>query len=167
MAGLTEQFGRLINQIDKPSCILGRVDTIEATLAQSLRESLRPLWRQLNAHKTLSTGKLDILVHLADRGRATSAELATAAKISPQAIANAVREIESLGLITRTPDDRDRRRVWIELTETGRERLAHERSIGNAWLERAIAEQLTDDERQLLGAAVPLLRKLTGGAAVE
>ena len=55
----------------------------------------------------------------------------------------------------------------IELTEAGRERLAHERSIGNAWLERAIADQLTDDERQLLGAAIPLLRKLTGGAAVE
>lgn len=143
------------------------MDTIETTLAHSLRESLRPLWRQLNAHKTLSMGKLDVLVHLADRGRATSAELATAAKISPQAIATAVRELEGLGLITRTPDDRDRRRVWIELTEAGRQRLAHERSIGNAWLERAIAEQLTDDERDLLGAAVPLLRKLTGGAAVE
>jgi len=142
------------------------VETPDGNLAQSLREALRPLWRRLNANKTLSMGKIDVLARL-ERGPATSADLATAARISPQAIATAVRELESLGLVGRTPDDRDRRRVWIELTEAGRERLAQERAIGNAWLEQALTEQLTPEEQKLLASAVPLLRKLTGGAAGE
>ncbi|UYP18622.1 MarR family transcriptional regulator [Rhodococcus sp. Z13] len=142
------------------------METPDGNLAQSLREALRPLWRRLNANKTLSMGKIDVLARL-ERGPATSADLATAARISPQAIATAVRELESLGLVGRTPDDRDRRRVWIELTEAGRERLAQERAIGNAWLEQALTEQLTPEEQKLLASAVPLLRKLTGGAAGE
>ncbi|MFD4407170.1 MarR family winged helix-turn-helix transcriptional regulator [Nocardia sp. NPDC058499] len=135
--------------------------TNETTLALALREALRPLWRQLNVHKTLSTGKLGVLVYLAEHGAATSSTLASVEKISPQAIATAVRELEGLGLITRTPDDQDRRRVWIDLTEAGRERLARERSTGNTWLEQAVTERLTADERELLESVVPLLRKLT------
>lgn len=131
------------------------------TLALALREALRPLWRQLNVHKTLSTGKLGVLAYLAEHGAATSSTLAAVEKISPQAIATAVRELEGLGLITRTPDEQDRRRVWIDLTEAGRERLALERSTGNVWLEQAVAERLTAEERELLESVVPLLRKLT------
>ena len=141
--------------------------TIEQTLAQGLREALRPLWRQLNARKTISTGKLGVLVYLADRGAATSSMLATAERITPQAIATAVRELEDLGLVARVPDRQDRRRVWIELTDAGRERLARERAIGNAWLEHAIADQLTADEKELLDAVLPVLRKLTKDTAGE
>lgn len=135
--------------------------TNEATLALALREALRPLWRRLNAQKTLSIGKVGVLTYLAEHGAATSSTLASVEKISPQAIATAVRELEGLGLLTRTPDDQDRRRVWIDLTEAGRERLALERSTGNAWLEQAVTERLTAEERELLESVVPLLRKLT------
>ncbi|WP_280416801.1 MarR family winged helix-turn-helix transcriptional regulator [Nocardia carnea] len=135
--------------------------TNETALALALREALRPLWRQLNVHKTLSTGKLGVLGYLAEHGAATSSTLASVEKISPQAIATAVRELEGLGLITRTPDDQDRRRVWIDLTDAGRERLALERSTGNSWLEQAVTERLTAEERELLESVVPLLQKLT------
>lgn len=141
--------------------------TNEAALASALREALRPLWRQLNVRKTLSTGKLGVLAYLAEHGAATSSTLATVEKISPQAIATAVRELENLGLITRTPDDRDRRRVWIDLTEAGRKRLTEERTIGNEWLQDAVTQRLTADERDLLRSAVPLLRKLTEDKAGE
>ncbi|MFI1464965.1 MarR family winged helix-turn-helix transcriptional regulator [Nocardia carnea] len=135
--------------------------TNEATVALALREALRPLWRRLNAQKTLSTGKLGVLAYLAEHGAATSSTLASVERISPQAIATAVRELEGLGLITRTPDDQDRRRVWIDLTDAGRERLALERSTGNSWLEQAVSERLTAEERELLKSVVPLLQKLT------
>ncbi|WP_280502956.1 MarR family winged helix-turn-helix transcriptional regulator [Nocardia farcinica] len=133
----------------------------ESPLALALRDALRPLWRQLTAHRTISTGKLGVLAYLAEHGPATSATLAAAEKISPQAIANAVRELEALGLIARAQDEHDRRKVWVSLTETGRQRLVAERSYGNEWLEQAIAERLTPDEVAILAAAVPVLGKLT------
>lgn len=135
-------------------------------LALALREALRPLWRQFTTRRTISAGKMGVLAYLATHGSATSATLASAEKISPQAIATAVRELEALGLVERTPDDQDRRKVWLALTDVGRDRLARERSFGNDWLEHAIAEQLTAEEIELLAAAVPVLRKLTKGVPV-
>lgn len=103
---------------------------------------------------------MGVLGYLAEHGATISSTLAAAERISPQAIATAVRELESVGLIVRTPDDQDRRRVWVELTEAGRDRLDQERATSNLWLERAISDRLTTEEAELLESAIPVLRKL-------
>ncbi|MDH6286418.1 MarR family winged helix-turn-helix transcriptional regulator [Rhodococcus opacus] len=139
----------------------------EQATAQVLREALRPIWRQLTAGRSISVGKIGVLAYLSKHGQTSASTLATAEKISPQAIANAVRELESLGLVVRTPDEQDRRRIWIELTDAGRERLAQERSNGLDWLEHAIAERLTDEEKKTLDSVVPILRKLVDDAPVD
>ena len=69
--------------------------------------------------------------------------------------------------MARTPDERDRRRIWIELTDAGRERLAKERSKGLEWLEHAIAERLTAEEKETLDSVVPILRKLVNDAPTD
>ncbi|AHK34449.1 transcriptional regulator [Rhodococcus opacus PD630] len=139
----------------------------EQATAQVLREALRPIWRQLTAGRSISVGKIGVLAYLSKHGQTSASTLAAAEKISPQAIANAVRELESLGLVVRTPDEQDRRRIWIELTDAGRERLAQERSQGLDWLEHAIAERLTDEEKKTLDSVVPILRKLVDDAPVD
>ena len=139
----------------------------EQATAQVLREALRPIWRQLTAGRSISVGKIGVLAYLSKHGQTSASTLAAAEKISPQAIANAVRELESLGLVVRTPDEQDRRRIWIELTDAGRERLAQERSQGLDWLEQAIAERLTDEEKKTLDSVVPILRKLVDDAPVD
>ena len=139
----------------------------EQATAQVLREALRPIWRQLTTGRTISVGKIGVLAYLSKHGQTSASTLATAEKISPQAIANAVRELETIGLVVRTPDEEDRRRIWIELTDAGRERLAQERSQGLDWLEHAIAERLTDEEKKTLDSVVPILRKLVDDAPVD
>ncbi|MFL0578707.1 MarR family winged helix-turn-helix transcriptional regulator [Dietzia sp. 179-F 9C3 NHS] len=131
-----------------------------AALAAELRDALRPLWRRFNAHRTLSLGKIGILSHLAGRGPLTATELAGLERISHQAIANAVRELEELGLIRRSPDPDDGRRVLVELTDPGRERLRVEQSAGQDWLARSVADHLDDADRATIAAAIPLLRRL-------
>lgn len=91
----------------------------------------------------------------------TASELATTLRISPQAITLAVRELESLALVTRTPDDTDRRRIWIEITKDGQSRLGQERYAGETWFDAAIATRLSAAEQEALWAAIPALRKLT------
>lgn len=138
-----------------------------ATLATDLREALRPLWRRLRAHKTLSMGKTGILNHLEQRGPLAATDLAGLERISHQAVANAVRELQDLGLVSRSPDPADGRRTLVSLTDAGRERLTAERAAGQDWLVDAVAGQLDADERATLAAAIRLLRRLDAGTEAE
>lgn len=141
--------------------------TSEDQLARDLRDSLRPMWRKLTSEGTLSPGKYGALGRLDVRGRATASELATAENVSPQAMATAVRELEKDGLVVRTPDEQDRRRVWLSLTPAGRERLTAERALGNLWLEQMLGQRLSASERAKLNSVVPLLRRLGSEVAGE
>ncbi|MEV0766688.1 MarR family winged helix-turn-helix transcriptional regulator [Nocardia salmonicida] len=105
-------------------------------------------------------GKLGVLGYISKHGRVTATTLAAVQTVSPQAIATAVRELEGLGLVVRTPDSDDRRRVWVELTDAGRLRLTEERTAGLDWLEHIVAEWLTGEEQNFLADALPALRKL-------
>lgn len=134
--------------------------TDPADLAADLREALRPLWRRFNSLRTLSPGKIGILSHLDRFGALAATELAARERISHQAVATAVRELEELGLVDRDADLADRRRVLIALTDTGRDRLAAERAAGTDWLARALTDELDATERAALAAAVSLLRRL-------
>jgi DNA-binding MarR family transcriptional regulator len=129
-------------------------------MTHSFFEALLPLLRRLNAEQTLSSGKMGVLRHLAEHGRATTSELASVVQVSPQAISLAARELERLRLVARIPDAEDRRRAWIELTDPGRQKLAQEFAAGQGWLDRAVTERLTPEERTTLEAVIPILRKL-------
>jgi DNA-binding MarR family transcriptional regulator len=139
----------------------------EKTAARELREALRPLYRRFSAQRTLSLGKFGVLSRLVEQKRATASMLAASEKISPQAVMIVVRELEQRGLVVRERDDEDRRRVWITLTEAGRERYVLESTSGQDWLEVAMNEKLTTDERDLLVSAIPLLLKITKDAPVD
>ena len=132
-----------------------------APVAHDLLAAVQPLLLQVRARRSLSPGKLGILRHLLAAGRATTSELAAQIQVSPQGISLAAHELEELGLIDRTPDAVDRRRIWISLTDAGRDRLAQERAAGDAWLSQVISERLTPDEVALVEAAIPALRKIT------
>ncbi|MCU1482285.1 MAG: putative HTH-type transcriptional regulator ywhA [Subtercola sp.] len=138
----------------------------EKTAAFELREALRPLYRRFSAQRTISLGKLGVLTRLTELGRMTASMLAASEKISPQAVMIAVRELEEQGLVTRERDHEDRRRVWITITEAGRERHTIESMSGQDWLEITINEKLSSDEKDLLVSAIPLLLKLTKDAPV-
>lgn len=133
----------------------------------SFFEALRPLLRRLAAGRTLSPGKMGVLSHLAEHGRATTSELAAVVQVSPQAISLSARELERLQFVVRVPDAQDRRRTWIELTDAGRQKLAQELAAGHAWLDRAVMERLTPEERKVLEAAIPVLKKLGSEASVD
>lgn len=126
----------------------------------ALLEVLYPILRKLHAQRTISAGKLGILRHLSEQGRATTSELAAAIQVSPQGISLAARELEALRFVERVPDEQDRRKAWMHLTDAGRHQLAQELLTGHDWLDRAVAEQLAPGERTILAAAIPVLRKI-------
>ncbi|WP_284981541.1 MarR family transcriptional regulator [Arthrobacter sp. efr-133-TYG-118] len=139
----------------------------DQVMTRSFFETLLPLLRRLNAERTLSSGKLGVLRHVAEHGRTPTTELAAVVHVSPQAISLAARELERLGFVSRVPDPEDRRRVWIEVTDAGRQKLAQESAAGHGWLDRAITERLTPEERKTLENAIPVLRKLGSEGSVD
>jgi DNA-binding MarR family transcriptional regulator len=143
------------------------MSTSDPSITRSFFESLQPLLLRLNAERTISLGKIGVLRHVAEHRRATTAELASAIRVSPQGISLAVRELDRLGFVTRVPDAEDRRRVWIELTEAGRQKLAQESSAGLDWLSQSVQERLTPDEREILKAAIPILKKMGAETRVD
>jgi DNA-binding MarR family transcriptional regulator len=129
-------------------------------MASELRVVLGQLVRRLRAENSFPLSHGSVLGRLDRQGAQSVSDLAQAERVRPQSMAQTVSELESDGLVARTPDPNDRRRAIVELTELGREVLRTDRRRREGWLAKAIAEDLTLEERALLGRAVDLLHRL-------
>jgi DNA-binding MarR family transcriptional regulator len=116
--------------------------------------------RRLRSEHRLPLSHGSVLARLEREGSATTSGLAAAERVRPQSMAHTVAELEADGLVARTPDVTDRRRVLIGITPAGQAALAEDRVRREGWLEQAITSELTPDEQDLLLRAVPLLRRL-------
>jgi DNA-binding MarR family transcriptional regulator len=141
---------------------VSRPSTEVASAAGELRIVLGQLVRRLRAEYSLPVAHASVLSRLDREGAQTTSALAAAERVRPQSMAQTLAELETAGLIDRRPDPADGRRVLIELTSGGRERVLEARGRREDWLAAAIAEELEPDEQQTLLAAVPLLRRLAG-----
>jgi DNA-binding MarR family transcriptional regulator len=130
--------------------------------AGELRLVLGQLVRRLRAEYAFPVAQASVLSRLDREGPQTTSGLAAAERVRPQSMAHTLTELETAGLIERRPDSEDRRRIRIELTALGRERVLESRGRREDWLAAAIAGELSPGEQQELLAAVPLLQRLTG-----
>jgi DNA-binding MarR family transcriptional regulator len=78
----------------------------------------------------------------------------------PQSMATTIAELVKEGLVTRRPDSVDRRQILVELTDRGEECLAQERRRREDWLSKALADEFTPAEHEVLMKALVLLRRL-------
>jgi DNA-binding MarR family transcriptional regulator len=129
--------------------------------ASELRLVLGQLIRRLRAEYSFPVAQASVLSRLDRDGPQTTSALAAAERVRPQSMAQTLAELETSGLIARSPDPGDRRRVHIELTSQGRERVLEGRGRREDWLAAAIAAELEPDEQRTLLAAVPLLQRLS------
>ena len=91
-------------------------------------------------------------------------DLAAGERVRPQSMAATVAALASAGLVSRTPDPGDGRRVLIALTPAGREALAADRRIREGWLADAIRRDLSTKERRTLADATTLLARIAEGS---
>jgi DNA-binding MarR family transcriptional regulator len=128
--------------------------------ASELRIVLGQLVRRLRREYSFPVAQASVLSRLDREGAQTTSALAAAERVRPQSMAQTLAELEAGELIARRPDPADGRRVLIELTARGRERLREDRRRREGWLTEAIAAELTEAEQQILIQALPLLRRL-------
>ena len=91
------------------------VKQVELAVRSHLDELLKPA--------DVTALQYTALTVLERRGRLSAAQLARNSFVTAQSMADMVRVLTRKGLISRTPDPSDRKRLLIELTQVGREFL--------------------------------------------
>ena len=107
----------------------------------------------------LTLSMVSVLHHLDRAGPLTPGTLAGLQKVEPQTMTRTLARLEDEHLISRIPDESDRRRLRIALTGEGRERLAAHLRPRIEWLARAM-RRLTPTEREVLRLAGALMESL-------
>jgi DNA-binding MarR family transcriptional regulator len=104
-----------------------------------------------------------LLSTIESEGEARISDLAALDHCSQPTMTTQVRRLEDAGLVTRTIDPGDARAVLIRITPDGVRTLARVRADRAAVIDPLLA-QLGDADREVLGAAVEVVRRLLASA---
>jgi DNA-binding MarR family transcriptional regulator len=151
-------------QVDKPRLIIVVEMAVDASrVASDLHVAIGRLVRRLRQGHVpgdLTLSEASVLSRLDIRGPATPSELANEERVRPQAMSVTLAGLESRGLVARSGDPGDGRRVLMSVTDAGRQLLVDRRGVKAARLARAMASGFTAEEQQRLADATPLLERL-------
>lgn len=100
-----------------------------------------------------------LLSTIDDQGEARISDLAELDHCSQPTMTTQVRRLEDAGLVARTPDPDDARAVRIRITPEGKTMLTQVRADRAAVIDPRI-ERLSDEDREILSAAVGALHRL-------
>ncbi|MEG3629616.1 MarR family winged helix-turn-helix transcriptional regulator [Streptomyces poriticola] len=103
----------------------------------------------------LTVPQYTVLVVLAQNPGASAAALARLCLVTPQTVATILSNLETKGLVTRTPHPYHRNAMETRLTEAGQDTLAVADTAAVA-VERRLGDAFTAEERDLL---IDLLRR--------
>jgi DNA-binding MarR family transcriptional regulator len=137
-------------------------DTDIALTASELRVVLGQLVRRLRAEHRFPLLHGAVLGRLDREGPRSIGDLAGAERVRSQSMAQTVGDLESSGLVRRSPDSADRRRVLIEMTAEGRTALEEDRRNRVGWLVSVI-EELPREDQEVLEKATGILSRLAAG----
>jgi DNA-binding MarR family transcriptional regulator len=86
--------------------------------------------------------------------------LADLERISAQAISQIINRLVEAGVVDRSGDESDKRKVLITLTEAGKTHLDENRRTKEEWLVKAMDKLFSTEELALIEAFLPLLQRL-------
>ncbi|GAA5197860.1 MarR family transcriptional regulator [Rugosimonospora acidiphila] len=133
-----------------------------AALAAMLGDAITRLGRRQRQARPvgeLTQNQISVLAGLELAGALTPRELADAERVQPPTMTKILARLEERGLIQRSPHPTDGRQVLVSATPAGRHVVVEQRRAKDEWLTRMLAD-LTADERQILGQAAEILRRI-------
>jgi DNA-binding MarR family transcriptional regulator len=136
-----------------------RVEDVAAALQLSVGLLRRQL-RQAPVDGELTLPETAALARLERGGSTTASALAKLEQISPQSMGATLGALEVRGLVERTSDPEDGRRVVLSITAAGLEALRLRRNARAEQLARAMSAGFTRSELKQLMAAAPLIERL-------
>jgi DNA-binding MarR family transcriptional regulator len=135
------------------------LDRLAGDLSASLGLLVRRL-RQVHVDGDLTLSQTSVLVRLERGGPSTPGALATLEQITPQSMGAILAALQESGLVSRSGDPTDGRRVLVSITAAGSESLQGVRDEKARRLARAMTEGFSPAEQRQLIEAIPLLQRL-------
>jgi DNA-binding MarR family transcriptional regulator len=135
------------------------LDRVAGDLSASLGLLVRRL-RQVHVDGDLTLSQASVLVRLERDGPSTPGTLAALEQITPQSMGAILAALQESGLVSRSGDPCDGRRVFVSITRAGRESLQGVRDEKARRLARAMTEGFSPTEQRQLIEAIPLLQRL-------
>jgi len=141
----------------QPIDVANRLRPVLLQLSRHLRRELAPLG--------ITAGQSALLHAVRTNPGIGVRELARREGVSAAAMSTALTRLEIAGLLTRSRTGDDRRRVGLELTESGHRVLRSARSRRTAWLAARLKHLTPEQLVAVDGAIGPLLALLEGEPA--
>lgn len=116
--------------------------------------------KQAPGQDELTLAESSALGRLERNGPATASDLARVERISPQSMGVTVAALLERGLIERSRDPQDGRRIVLSITEEGRRTVHDRRGARTELIAAALRDGFTDDELGQLLTAAALLERL-------
>jgi len=113
--------------------------------------------RNNRADGAMSDTQLGVLFRV-EQAPASPGALAERERVSPPSMNRTLNALEKAGLVTRSPDPDDARRVVVSITPAGRALITETRRLRTAWFSQRLAE-LTPVERAAFERLAPVLRR--------
>jgi DNA-binding MarR family transcriptional regulator len=117
-------------------------------------------FRQSAGSDELTMPEQSALAWLERGGPASASDLARAEQVTPQAVGPMVAGLEERGLVMRSPDPKDGRRVLLSVTGPGLEALRDKRSARVERMANVLTEDFSRAELEILHAAALLIERL-------
>jgi DNA-binding MarR family transcriptional regulator len=144
---------------------MGSADTVldVTEVAGALRVAVGRVVRKLRQvpfEGELSVAESSALALLERGGPATSSDLARMDRISPQSMGVTVAALLGRGLIERSRDPQDGRRIVLSITDEGRRVVNDKRGARTGQIAAALRDGFSDADLRQLMAATALLERL-------
>lgn len=140
-------------------------DHLADHLADQVDEAFRAVYaayhRRDGTDRGLSGASRATLTHLALTGPVTVGEASAHLDRAQSVTSEILAQLERNGLVERRPDERDRRRTYVWLTDAGRDALRREQSVLDLTLLASALHGVDEDAR---GAVLTGLRTLLAAA---
>nr|WP_314840720.1 MarR family transcriptional regulator [uncultured Microbacterium sp.] len=132
--------------------------------ATDLRMATFRLARRLRCARAvdaMSDAQLAVLATLRMHGRRTITALAERERVTAPSMTSMINGLEEQGLVFRTPDEEDRRRVQVDITDAGTQIVVQTIRSRDELLAGMLAEMdFTEDELSTLRDASVLMRRV-------
>jgi len=128
--------------------------TVVTRLVKKLRK------KSITGQQLSLTERSTLSLLLSSENGMLPSELAAMEKITNQSMSQILSSFLEKGFITRTASETDKRKVIISLTEQGKAIILQVLSERDEWLNEALRETCTEEEKELIKKALGPLTKL-------
>lgn len=138
------------------------VPEADASAARDLRMATFRLSRRLRSERavdTMTDAQFAVLATLNRHGPHTLGELAARERVTAPSMNRTVNCLEEAGWLTRRPDPDDRRKVIVEISDTGREVVTETVRRRDLWLAEVVAG-LPPTQRRTLARAAAIMSEV-------